>query len=51
MVLDRKILISALDSVLHIRGLWRTFYVGSLNEFMALGCDEVSMFNSFKYKG
>jgi hypothetical protein len=35
-------LIEALDSVLHIQGLWRTFYVGSLNDFISLGFDEVS---------
>ncbi|KAH8674430.1 hypothetical protein BGZ60DRAFT_403952 [Tricladium varicosporioides] len=39
-ILKRKILLSALDSVLHIRGLWRTFYIGSLNEFITIGCDE-----------
>ena len=41
-ILDRKLLIEALDSVLHIQGVWRTFYVGSLNHFISLGCDEVS---------
>ena len=39
----RGMLISALDSVLHIQGLWRTFYVGSLDVFLNLKCDEVSV--------
>jgi len=44
-ILKRKLLINALDSVLHIRGLWRTFYTGSLNEFIALGFDEVGVYS------
>lgn len=43
MLLRRSMLLSALDSVLEIQGLWRTFYIGSLNEFLALGCNEVSV--------
>jgi hypothetical protein len=41
-ILKREILIKALDSVLNISGLWRGFYAGSLNDFISLGCDEVS---------
>lgn len=39
-LLERGKLLGALDSVLHIQGLWRTFYVGSLNEILTLGLDE-----------
>jgi Protein of unknown function (DUF3723) len=45
LLLKRGILIKALDSVLHIQGLWRTFYVGSLDIFFTLRCDEVSVYN------
>ena len=48
MITERGILISALDSVLHIKGLWRTFYVGSLNQLVTLGCDEVSSSDSIE---
>jgi len=48
-ILQRRMLIGALDSVLHITGLWRTFYVGSLNDCISLGCDEVGIFNPFKH--
>ncbi|KAH6661610.1 hypothetical protein B0J14DRAFT_690371 [Halenospora varia] len=39
-LLKRGMLVSALDSVLHIQGLWRTFYLGSLDVFLNLKCDD-----------
>jgi hypothetical protein len=42
-ILQRETLINALDSVLCIDGLWRTFYAGSPNDLISLGCDEVSV--------
>lgn len=40
-IIQREVLIDALDSVLCIDGLWRTFYAGSLSDLISLGCDEV----------
>ncbi|RDL36259.1 uncharacterized protein BP5553_06871 [Venustampulla echinocandica] len=40
LLLERGLLIKALDSVLHIQGVWRTFYLGSLDVFLNLKCDE-----------
>ncbi|KAG0645121.1 hypothetical protein D0Z07_9209 [Hyphodiscus hymeniophilus] len=39
-LLKREKLMKALDSVLHIQGLWRTFYVGSMDVFLNLKCDD-----------
>lgn len=44
----RTILVTALDSILHIQGLWREFYIGSLDVFLFPKCDEVSSLQSFK---
>ena len=38
----RPILLAALDSILHIQGVWREFYVGSLDVILFPKCDEVS---------
>jgi hypothetical protein len=40
-LLERKILLTALDSILPIRGLWKAFHVGSLDIFLTLRFDEV----------
>jgi hypothetical protein len=44
----RPILIAALDSILHIQGVWREFYIGSLNAFLFPRIDEVSFYESFQ---
>lgn len=44
-LLKRPILLDALDSILHIQGVWREFYIGSLDVFLFPKCDEVSFFN------
>jgi len=38
----RPIILAALDSVLNIQGIWREFYVGSLDVILFPKCDEVS---------
>jgi hypothetical protein len=42
-LLKRTKIINALDSVLPIQGLWRGFYVGSLNRVITFGADDVSI--------
>jgi hypothetical protein len=42
-LLKRTKIINALDSMLPIQGVWRGFYVGSLNHMIAFGADEVGM--------
>ena len=39
----RPVILAALDSVLHIQGLWREFYIGSLDVILFPKCDEVSI--------
>jgi hypothetical protein len=43
MLLNRRLLISALDSVLGIQGLWRSFYIGLLYKILGLECNKVSI--------
>jgi hypothetical protein len=47
-LLKRDMLVEALDSVLHVQGFWREFYLGSLDVFLFLKCDEVNPRNRFK---
>jgi hypothetical protein len=48
-LLKRPILVADLDSVLHIQGIWREFYIGSLDVFLFPKCNEVSFLQSPKY--
>ena len=43
-LLERPFLLEALDSLLPYRGLWGAFYLGSMDMFLSLRCDEVSHF-------
>ena len=43
----RPILVEALDSILHIQGVWRDFYIGSLDVILFPKCDEVSFVNLY----
>ena len=43
-LLERPLLLEALDSLLPYRGLWGAFYLGSMDMFLSLRCDEVSHF-------
>ena len=42
-LLKRQTLLDALDSILPVKGLWKAFYLGSLDIFLALRCDEVRL--------
>ena len=43
----RSTLVTALDSILHIQGTWRQFYIGSLDAFLFPKCDEVRFYETF----
>jgi hypothetical protein len=47
-LLKRHMLVEALDSVLHVQGFWRGFYIGSLDAILFLKCDEVNPYSRFK---
>lgn len=47
-LLKRDMLVEALDSVLHVQGFWRGFYLGSLDVLLFLKCDEVNLYNRCK---
>ncbi|CZT53525.1 uncharacterized protein RSE6_15146 [Rhynchosporium secalis] len=46
-LLKRPILVTALDSILHIQGIWREFYIGSLDVILFPKCDEVRLVNLY----
>jgi hypothetical protein len=48
-LLKRPILVAALDSILHIQGVWREFYIGSLDVILFPKCDEVNFLQPLKY--
>ena len=45
-LLKRTLLKEALDALLPIRGLWKALTLGSLDNFLDPGCDEVSCSSS-----
>jgi hypothetical protein len=42
-LLKRNLLVTALDSILLFRGLWKHFQLGSMDIFLSIRCDEVCL--------